>query len=467
MSMLLAASGIQYVLPDLSSLLAVNFGPTTVDAASGLTLTALHNAFGDANGFGNFDGTGDGYSLVRTSPVLFAVSTNQNFSFDGWVQYSGAGPNLRATATIMRSNDGQISIGLNGSPNRLSVFLGGANTYQTTIPNYVFGSWAHVAVVRSGGVLTNYFNGRPLTTLHAGSANRTQSFSVSQLGVGAQSISPSSGDTNGWLGRLYRLRLRKDTVLYTGPFNPTDGPMEQVFILPGTYSWTVPDGVTSVCVACVGGGGGGNTTLAYRGGGGGGGLGWKNDISVTPGQNITVVVGAGGASGPGEASYFDSPSLVAGNGGAYGQGTSFNAAGGTYVGDGGGNGGVGGAGVATGFTGGGGGAGGYAGTGGAGGTGSTSGTAGSGGAGGGGGAGQSGQSGSGGGVGIYGQGANGTGGTTNGGVGGGGSSGASGVYGGTPVGGLYGGGGGGGGTGGGGAVRIIWGSGRSFPSTAL
>ena len=67
------------------------------------------------------------------------------------------------------------------------------------------------------------------------------------------------------------------------------------FITPGTYSWTAPAGVTSVSVVCVGAGGGGLSNEINQGGGaGGGGLGYKNNISVTPGQSYTVVVGAGG-----------------------------------------------------------------------------------------------------------------------------------------------------------------------------
>ncbi|NBP16905.1 hypothetical protein EBU95_21410, partial [bacterium] len=46
-------------------------------------------------------------------------------------------------------------------------------------------------------------------------------------------------------------------------------------------TWTCPDGVTSVSVACVGSGGGSGPNA---GAGGGGGLGWKNSIPVTPGQ---------------------------------------------------------------------------------------------------------------------------------------------------------------------------------------
>lgn len=78
-------------------------------------------------------------------------------------------------------------------------------------------------------------------------------------------------------------------------------PSSQVeFTTPGTYSWTAPAGVTSVCAVCIGGGGAGTRGTSpsdvdqLRRGGGAGGLGWKNDIPVTPGQTYTVVVGAGG-----------------------------------------------------------------------------------------------------------------------------------------------------------------------------
>ena len=53
--------------------------------------------------------------------------------------------------------------------------------------------------------------------------------------------------------------------------------------------WTCPTNVTSVSVVCIGGGGGGNGGGFGIGGagGGGGGLGYKNNISVTPGQTYT------------------------------------------------------------------------------------------------------------------------------------------------------------------------------------
>ena len=240
----------------------------------------------------------------------------------------------------------------------------------------------------------------------------------------------------------------------------------------GTYSWTCPAGVTSVCAVCVGSGGGQRS-------GGGGGLGWKNNIPVTPGQSYTVEVGAG-TQGNGSTSYFIDANTVSGGGGA---GNAVQGDGGGYVGDGGGSGGMGSIG-AHGDHGGGGGAGGYSGTGGNGGQsqagGDTTGTDGTGGAGGGGGGFSNGytQGTGGGGVGIYGEGASGTGGT-------GQNAGQGGSGGETPPvsasypngrrGGAY---GGGAGTyssyawwdqnGGGGAVRLVWsvdGSPVAFPST--
>lgn len=251
-------------------------------------------------------------------------------------------------------------------------------------------------------------------------------------------------------------------------------PGQVAYTSAGTYTWVAPAGVTMVSVVAVGGGGG-----SSRQGSGasaqGAGLGWKNNISVVPGQSYTVVVGAGGTKGAsigvpgnnGGNSYFISLSDVAGKGGT---GANNSGPNGGYVGDGGGTGGWG-QGNGASYSAGGGGAGGYTGNGGAGaapGNGST-GQAGSGGGGGGGGSALSSFAGGGGGVGIYGQGANGAGGGygstlysgkggSGGGNGGGQNDGSGGLYGG---GGAYNSNGGGAG----GAVRIIWGTGRAFPAT--
>ena len=245
-------------------------------------------------------------------------------------------------------------------------------------------------------------------------------------------------------------------------------PGQQVFTSSGTF--TVPAGVTSICAVAVGrgqnGAAGDGMGTAGRGGDGGT-LSYTNALSVTPGESLTVTIATSTSGSTGETTLKRSSTvLLAARAGGQtsGQanvGTSF--AGGTapepaYV-----------------FGSGGGGAGGYSGAGGAGGIGGD-GSAGSGGSGGGGcGSEPTAVSGGGGGVGLLGAGSNGTAGSYSGGGGGGGgggsggSSGASGGSGG--AGGNYGGGGGGGawdgggGNGAGGALRIIWGAGRSYPST--
>lgn len=274
------------------------------------------------------------------------------------------------------------------------------------------------------------------------------------------------------------------------PYSPPAPPSssQQAYTTPGTYSFVVPTGVYMVSAVAVGGGAGSLAGyIGSRGAGGGGGLGWKNNIIVNPGSSYTVVVGAAGTVGGAQAggnSYFITPSIVQGEGGKGPDGAN-GGPGGGYSGTGGGYGGAGGYGAGEGAylnAGAGGGGAGYSGNGGKGGDGfygsSTDGLAGNGGGGSGGGGGtvatqQGGVRG--GGVGIKGQGTSGalvpaggymwlSGGTYY------GSNPMPGNPGSNGVGGLYGAGCGSlqnnaNTPGGAGAVRIIWGTGRSYPST--
>lgn len=82
-------------------------------------------------------------------------------------------------------------------------------------------------------------------------------------------------------------------------------------------TWTVPTGITSVDVYVVGGGGGGCTS-----GGGGGYCKLYRDVVVTPGEQVAIQIGAGGAAGNpagnGGQSYFKNLSYAA-NGGLGGR----------------------------------------------------------------------------------------------------------------------------------------------------
>ena len=266
-----------------------------------------------------------------------------------------------------------------------------------------------------------------------------------------------------------RSKISVDSVVPVG---------QQEYTTPGIYAWTAPAGVTSVSVVAVGAGG---TAGAY--GASGGSLAYKNNITVVPGTSYTVVVGDTNKknfeapySFPAGSSWFGSatPLVASGGVGGYsGSSTVRPTIGSGY--DGGGRGGAGSSdfnGTYGYRAGTGGGAGGYTGDGGNGAT--TDNTAGGDGTGGGGGGGSSGTTpGGGGGVGIYGLIASGVGGQSAGsGVGQPGTGGSGGNSGIGNKGGLYGGGSAaiGSGTptneGKSGAVRIIWGTGRSYPSNA-
>lgn len=71
----------------------------------------------------------------------------------------------------------------------------------------------------------------------------------------------------------------------------------QAYTTPGTYTFTVPAGVTSLSIVGVGGGGGGAQNTTSPSGGGGGMVKYTNNIAVTPGETLTVVIGAGGTPG--------------------------------------------------------------------------------------------------------------------------------------------------------------------------
>ena len=126
----------------------------------------------------------------------------------------------------------------------------------------------------------------------------------------------------------------------------TGTPVE--YTTPGTYSYTVEAGCTSVRVDLVGGGGGGGSYQAYnaRSGGGGGAGGYVN-WTLSPGDVLTITVGSGGAAEqPGTFSRVAGPAgtVTAGGGGGGRRGqTAAGGAGGVRTGSftGGGSGGAG------------------------------------------------------------------------------------------------------------------------------
>lgn len=442
---------------------------------------------------GNWDGTSGGSTSIGVFITALGgggATSNQpgaGGGYSGTVITAGTGGQGRDSTGIGSGGGGAASVwGGNGGPGGSGDILptagsygaggGGYSTYQNNDGIAGAGGGGTYftldTVNNAGGTSSNRGGAGGSGGTRGGTASGMQAGNGGNYGGGGGgSDNGRGGDGGGGAARIE-----------WGPSIGMSG--EAVFTTAGTYSWTAPAGVTSVCAVVVGGGAGGSANGAS---GGGGGLGWKNNIPVVPGQTYSITVGNGGSGASdingngmsGGSSSF--ASFVTATGGRADHNTT-GGNGGSYTGgDGGGVGGKGGSGTPGDASSGGGGAAGYSGNGGAG-ANYTGGVVNPGqpGTGGGGGGGASHSTirvsiwgGSGGGVGLYGQGANGAGGSGIGGdAGKGGSDGTAGTSGTTASGGggLYGGGGASGDwtgrAGGHGAVRIIWGPGRSFPNNA-
>jgi hypothetical protein len=446
-------------------------------------------------------------SSPATGQSVLVTSTNKLYIYNGTGWYLIAEvTNLSPTAIT----------GLNATYDLATDGTSTTITLNSTDPEGATLTWSHAVTTGTLGstaTITNVDNVFTITpsTTEADGGSFSVTFSASD---GSQAATSASDFT-------LQFAAPASSVLFDVTGNYYEPTGAQSSAGEGTiFSWTVPTGVTSICVCCIGGGGGGSgnghysgTPYLWSGGGGfGGALAWMNDITVTPGEVLTLRVGwaAGqsvtgvysgqtmyGRTGPiGGFSQLKRGSTEimkaeGGLGGLFSSSTVQAAA--TYTvssshgsNRGGGNGGLGGkaqSGSGA-LGGGGGGAGGYSGAGGNGAFSTWGASVSHGGSGGGGGGGgkngvTSNPRNGGGGVGIYGEGSSGVAvahyGTGQTGAGNGGSGGTNAIinhpfYGG----GTYGGGGGSlsegigfnrPGAGGSGVIRIMWGAGRAYPST--
>jgi len=466
---------------------SVTFNVTATNVSNGTILywstytnygSITGSDFNDGVTSGSFTISANSGSITRT--LSNDLTTEGSESFGLYIRTGSTSGTIVATSSGVTINDTSLPPTYSVSPSTSSVNEGSSVTFTVSTTNVSNGTtlyWSTSTV--SGTVNASDFNdsatsGSFTISSNSGTITRTLSNDLTVEGSESFQLQIRTGSTSGTIVATSSAVTISDTS--TTPSGSAF--YSSASTGAGPFNWVAPAGVTSVCVLCIGGGGKGG-----GGGGGGAGLGWKNNIPVTPGASYLVVVGAPGTNTTnGGDSYFINSSYVRGGGGSSATtslGTS-NRSGGTYAGDGGGNGGSGS--VATQWGGGGGGAGGYTGNGGDGAV--AYGNSGSGG-GGGGGAGHIDQDsndtkrkgGGGGGVNIYGQGTSGAGAPSTyfGGDGGyGGSGGGNGNPSGTHdggVGGSFGGGSGGtndfsgsySGSPGPSAVNIVWGPGKSYP----
>ena len=287
-----------------------------------------------------FDGSGD-YLSIAYSPA-FLMGSSEDFCMEGWVNPSVSPAN---TSTLYSSYDG-ATVGnwiIWFQSGKLGVyqyndsnFTTGAFQSTTTIP---VGSWTHFAFTRSGTVFRLFINGVQEDTFTGsvtfGVANK--SVEIGRYSAGASSY------FNGYIDDL---RITKGVARYTSNFVPSPFPLKLRLpdplshkrriskpftdavteVISGPYpierytysgqtatfsatgsdqTWVVPNDVYLI-TAKLWGAGGGNRSTAGAGGY------TEAEISVTPGETITVMVGSDGSDSGGVTS--DS---YGGGGGAY------------------------------------------------------------------------------------------------------------------------------------------------------
>lgn len=145
--------------------------------------------------------------------------------------------------------------------------------------------------------------------VRAGAANTTTTPTFAPDGLTAKTIVKGNnlalvaGDI---AGAGHWLEMNFDSVLdkwvLQNPFMQVNQTQTiQQFYVSGTY--TIPAGVTKLLVQVIGAGGGGGGYGTYGGGSGGGGgaTAIKLLTGVTPGNTLTVTIGAGGAGSAGDA----------------------------------------------------------------------------------------------------------------------------------------------------------------------
>ncbi len=354
---------------------SVSISPSSIDEGSNLTVTVTTTLvpdgttlYWDTDRPSDFT-TSSGSFTISGSTGSFIITPTEDATTEGTESFTvrirlesttGA---IVSTSNSININDTSISPATyTAVPSVTSINQGSSMTVTVNTTNVANGT-------------TLYWSASPNPSSDFSNSTGTGSFNISgNTGSFTLEIDPLAvGDSLQRFNVDIKLgSVSGTTVAQTG--NITINYVGQAnFITIGTNYWTCPSNVTQVNVVCIGGGAGGAQSIGTSGGstvsangGGGGGLGWKNNIAVTPGSVYTVQVGAGGAAGArsgansggtsgktvgvgGGASWFITSSTVAGYGGNSG------GAGGGYYGDGGGTGGAGGGG----HGGGGGGAGGY------------------------------------------------------------------------------------------------------------
>lgn len=258
-----------------------------------------------------------------TVGLTYTPTTNSTL-YDGSITVESDATSGNNSFTM--TGQGAMASGSLGVQSGYSSNFGSVVTNTPTIQKFIFvnqgdavATGVYAAVTGTGYSITSNTcgtSGSPVSVAATYSCNITVQFNSATTGTFNGSLSVYSSAPNS------PSTLSLSASVVSAPVG------EQSWTTPGSYTFTVPANVYSVSVVAIGAGGAElplNSNNAWSGGGGA--LAYTNNLSVTPGQTINVVVGSRGVFS--YASGSDSPSggassfggmIAGGGGGAKGYG---------------------------------------------------------------------------------------------------------------------------------------------------
>jgi hypothetical protein len=262
------------------------YAATVPGSPTGLTATG-----GNTKGILSWTAPDNGGSAITDYVVDFKLSASPT-----WSTFAD-GTSTAISATVTGLTNGSSYDFRVSAVNAIG--QGSPCTPVTTIPNVVPGTPTIGTATAGDAQATVTFSapstGAPILYYTATASTNGGSASATSAG----SPITVTGLTN---GVFYTLKVTATNAIGTGAASsasnsvvPSSATNNAIYATAGTTTWTAPANVYSVTVELRGSGGGGATAGSAQFGGGGGGGGYsKSQISVTPGSNYTIVVGAGG-----------------------------------------------------------------------------------------------------------------------------------------------------------------------------
>lgn len=157
-------------------------------------------------------------TYIKTKPLIGCAA---DLLFEIWFESTRTSPVFEVLVDGRENaNDIPWSIALNESgTHTISLYCGGTTWIRSDNNVYAPNTFTHVAVIRSGPVVSLYVDGEII-----GSAKNTEIWSAHALYIG------STWDQNSWFkGIVYSARLIKDHTVYNVTFNPvTHTPVPEI-----------------------------------------------------------------------------------------------------------------------------------------------------------------------------------------------------------------------------------------------